>query len=65
MTQNVSFGNFNGHFTLTKVLTLEISMVILDQLRILPMEISIVICINQSFYVGNFRRHFRLTELKC
>lgn len=65
MTQNVSFGNFNRHFTLTKVLTLEISMVILDQLRILPMEISIVICIDQSFNVGNFRRHFRLTELKC
>ena len=65
MTQNVSFGNFNRHFTLTKVLTLEISMVILDQLRILPVEISIVICINQSFYVGNFRRHFRLTEMKC
>ena len=65
MTQNVSFGNFNRHFTLTKGLTLEISMVILDQLRILPMEISIVICINQSFNVGNFRRHFRLTELKC
>ena len=40
-------------------------MVILDQLRILPMEISIVICINQSFNVGNFRRHFRSTELKC
>jgi len=33
MTQNVSFGNFNRHFALTKVLTLEISMVILDQLR--------------------------------
>ena len=33
MTQNVSFGTLNRHFALTKVLTLEISMVILDQLR--------------------------------
>ena len=64
MTQNVSFGNFNRHFALTKVLTMEISMVILDQLQILPLEISVVICINQSFYVVNFRRHFRLTGFK-